>query len=84
LVDTFLRYAQNFFEKRQAATCRFSNEFRENFRNVPTKRKKGIKIQKRMHYLSSKEFCKFKNIWYQAAKKYKISIISKEEFKMNC
>jgi hypothetical protein len=46
LLDTFLGFAQNSFEKQQAALCRFSKEFGENPQNVSTKRKKGIKIQK--------------------------------------
>jgi hypothetical protein len=48
LVDVFLGFAQNSFEKRQAATCRFSKEFCENPGNVLTNRKEGIKIQKRI------------------------------------
>jgi hypothetical protein len=48
LVDEFLGFAQNSFEKRQAATCRFSKEFCENPGNVLTNRKEGIKIQKRI------------------------------------
>jgi hypothetical protein len=48
LVDGFLGFAQNSFEKRQAATCRFSKEFYENPGNVLTNRKEGIKIQKRI------------------------------------
>jgi hypothetical protein len=47
-VGTFIRFAENSFQKRQAATCCFSKEFCENPGNVPTKRKKGIKIQKRI------------------------------------
>jgi hypothetical protein len=30
LVDIFLRFAHNSFEEQQAATCRFSTEFRKN------------------------------------------------------
>jgi hypothetical protein len=48
LVDVFLRFAQNSFEKQQAATCRFSKEFCENPGNVLTNRKEGIIIQKRI------------------------------------
>jgi hypothetical protein len=48
LVDEFLGFAQNSFEKRQAATCRFSKELCENPGNVLTNRKEGIKIQKRI------------------------------------
>jgi hypothetical protein len=46
--DVFLGFAQNSFEQRQAATCRFSKEFCENPGNVLTDRKEGIKIQKRI------------------------------------
>jgi hypothetical protein len=35
-------------EKRQATTCCFSEVFCKNFENVPTNRKKGIKIQSRI------------------------------------
>jgi hypothetical protein len=48
LVDTFLGFANNSFEERQAATCPFSKDFYENPGNVSTKRKKGIKIHKRI------------------------------------
>jgi hypothetical protein len=48
LVDVFLRFAHNTFEKGKAATCRFSREFCENPGNVLTNRKEGIKIQKRI------------------------------------
>jgi hypothetical protein len=48
LVDVFLRFAHNYFEKQQAATCRFSKEFCENLGNVLTNRKEGIRIQKRI------------------------------------
>jgi hypothetical protein len=48
LVDVFLGYSHNSFEKRQPATCRFSKEFCENPGNVLTNRKEGIKIQKRI------------------------------------
>jgi ectoine hydroxylase-related dioxygenase (phytanoyl-CoA dioxygenase family) len=41
-----ISFAQNSFEKRKAATCRFSKEFCENRVNVLTNRKEGIKIQK--------------------------------------
>jgi hypothetical protein len=40
-VDTFLGFALNSFEKRQATTCHFSKEFCENSGNAPTSRKKG-------------------------------------------
>jgi hypothetical protein len=53
LVDTYLGFAQNSFEKWQAAVCRFSKEFCENPGNVLTNRKKVIKLQKRIvHSLS--------------------------------
>jgi hypothetical protein len=42
LVDVFLRFAQNSFEKWQAAICHISKEFCENLGNVLTNRKKGI------------------------------------------
>jgi hypothetical protein len=48
LVDVFLGFAHNSFEKQQAAICRFSKEFCENPGNVITNRKEGIKIQKRI------------------------------------
>jgi hypothetical protein len=48
LVDVFLRFAHNSFEKQQTATYRFSKEFHENPGNVLTNRKEGIKIQKRI------------------------------------
>jgi hypothetical protein len=48
LVDTFLGFAQNSFEERQAATCRFSKEFCANPGNVLTNRKEGITFQKRI------------------------------------
>jgi hypothetical protein len=46
LVDIFLGFAHNSFEKRQAAMCRFSKVFCENPGNVLTNKKEGIKIQK--------------------------------------
>jgi hypothetical protein len=53
LVDTFLGFAHNYFEERQAATCRFSKEFCQNPGNISINRKTGIKIQKRIvHALS--------------------------------
>jgi hypothetical protein len=48
LDDVFFGFAQNSFEKQQAATCRFSKEFCENPGNVLTNRKEGIKIEKRI------------------------------------
>jgi hypothetical protein len=48
LVDVFLGFAQNSFEKGMPATCHFSKEFCENLGNVLSKRKEGIKIQKRI------------------------------------
>jgi hypothetical protein len=48
LVDVFLGFAHNTFEKGKAATCRFSREFCENPGNVFSNRKEGIKIQKRI------------------------------------
>jgi hypothetical protein len=42
LVDTLLKWAQKFLEKRQATSCCFSEVFCENPENVPTNRKKGI------------------------------------------
>jgi hypothetical protein len=44
LVDEFLGFAHNSFEKGKAATCRFSKEFCENSGNVLTNRIEGIKI----------------------------------------
>jgi hypothetical protein len=48
LLDVFLGFAQNSFEKQQAANCCFSKEFCENPGNVFTNRKERIKIQKRI------------------------------------
>jgi hypothetical protein len=48
LVHTFLGLAQNSFEKQQTVTWRISKEFLENPGNVPTNRRKGVKIQKRI------------------------------------
>jgi hypothetical protein len=48
VVDTFLWFAQNSFEKWQVTTCSFSIEFSENLGKLSTNRKKGIKIQKRL------------------------------------
>jgi hypothetical protein len=48
LVDVFLEFALNSFEKRQSATCRVSKEFCKNPGNVLTNRKEGIKIKKRI------------------------------------
>jgi hypothetical protein len=48
LVDEFLGFAQNSFEKGKAATCHFSKEFCENPGNALTNRKDGNKIQKRI------------------------------------
>jgi hypothetical protein len=50
LVDVFLGFAHNYYEKGKAATFRFSKEFCENLGNVITNRKEGIKIQKRIVY----------------------------------
>jgi hypothetical protein len=41
----FPGFSKNSFEKKQAATCRFSKQFCENPENVPVDRKKGIKIK---------------------------------------
>jgi hypothetical protein len=48
LVDVFLGFAHNSFEKQQAATCCFSKEFRESPGKIITNRKEGNKIQKRI------------------------------------
>jgi hypothetical protein len=48
LIDKLLEFAQNSFEKRQAATCCFSKEFCKNPGNVAVNRKEGIKIQKKI------------------------------------
>jgi hypothetical protein len=48
LVDEFLGFADNSFEKGEAATCRFSKEFCKNLGNALTNRKEGNKIQKRI------------------------------------
>jgi hypothetical protein len=48
LVDEFLRFAHNSYEKGKAATCRFSKEFCENPGNALTNRKERNKIQKRI------------------------------------
>jgi hypothetical protein len=47
LVDIYLGFAQNSFQKWQTV-CRFSKEFCENPGNESTNRKKGIKLQKRI------------------------------------
>jgi hypothetical protein len=46
LNDVVLGFAQNSFEKRQAATCGFSKEFCENPGNVLTNRKEGLKFKR--------------------------------------
>jgi hypothetical protein len=59
LVNAFLGFTQNSFEKRLKATCVFSRRFCKNVGNVPANRKRGIKIQKRIVHalpLFSKEF----------------------------
>jgi hypothetical protein len=61
LVETFLKFAENSFEGRQAATCCVSKEFGKNPVNVPTERKKGIKIKKRTTMLNGE--CKYMNCW---------------------
>jgi hypothetical protein len=48
LVEEFLRFAHNSFEKGKAATSRFSKEFCENLGNALTNRKERNKIQKRI------------------------------------
>jgi hypothetical protein len=48
LVDEFLGFANNSFEKGKTATCRFSKEFCENPGNALTNRKEGNTIQKRI------------------------------------
>jgi hypothetical protein len=48
LVNAFLGFTQNSFEKRLKATCLFSKRFCKNFGNVPSTRKRGITIQKRI------------------------------------
>jgi hypothetical protein len=48
LVDVFLGFAYNSFEKGKAATCRFSKELCENSGNVTSNSNEGIKIQKRL------------------------------------
>jgi hypothetical protein len=45
LVDEFLGFAHNSFEKGKATTCRFLKEFCENPGNVITNRKEGIKFK---------------------------------------
>jgi hypothetical protein len=45
LVDEFLRFAHNSFEKGKAATCRFSKEFCENPGNALIGRR-GIKFKR--------------------------------------
>jgi hypothetical protein len=48
LVDVFLGFAHNSFEKRQAATCCFSIEFCEHLGKILTNTKEGAEIQKRI------------------------------------
>jgi hypothetical protein len=64
LVDVFLGFAHNSFEKEKAATFRFSKEFCVNPGNVPIGRR-GLKFKREWcrHSQSSKEFCKFKSFW---------------------
>jgi hypothetical protein len=59
----FYGFANNSFEKQQAATCRFSKEFSENPGKGLTNRKEGIKIQKRIVNALSvfKKVCKFES-----------------------
>jgi hypothetical protein len=44
LVDVLFGFAQNSFEKQQAATCRFSKEFCENPKNTSTNRIREIAL----------------------------------------
>jgi hypothetical protein len=46
LVDEFLGFAHNSFEKEKAATFRFSKEFCVNPGNVITNRKGGLKFKR--------------------------------------
>jgi hypothetical protein len=48
LVNKFLEFAHNSFEKGKAATCGFSKEICDNPGNALTNRKEGNKIQKRI------------------------------------
>jgi hypothetical protein len=48
LVNAFLRFPQNLFEKGLKATCLFSNKCCTNLGNLPANRQRGIKIQKRI------------------------------------
>jgi hypothetical protein len=65
VVDVFLGYSHNCFEKRQAATCRFSKDFCENPGNALTNRKEGITVQKRIVNALPifKRVLKFKSFW---------------------
>jgi hypothetical protein len=63
------RFEQNHIEKRQEALAAFQNGFHENPRNYQPMGIKEIKfeIEKRIHSLSAKKFCKFKSFWCSAA-----------------
>jgi hypothetical protein len=45
LVDTFLVFAQNSFEKRQAATSHFSKEFAKIREMCPPIERKGLELK---------------------------------------
>jgi hypothetical protein len=87
LVKVFLGFTQNCFEKRLGATCRFSKRFCKNSGNVPTNRKNGIKIQKRMVHAYTSSFQKsFETSIASGVKRIKIckfSIILEGEMKNN-
>jgi hypothetical protein len=46
LVDVFLKFAHNSFEKGKGATCHFSKEFCENPGNALTIGRNGIKFKR--------------------------------------
>jgi hypothetical protein len=76
LVGKFFGFAQNSFEKWQAV-------FLQSLpRNVPTNRKKGIKIQQRIVHalIVFKRVYKLKTL---ELKTFKINLISEGEFKKN-
>jgi hypothetical protein len=60
LVDVFLGFEHNSFEKQQAASCRFSKEFCENPGNVLINVKEEIKILKRIPVVNT--FLVFKRV----------------------
>jgi hypothetical protein len=61
LVETFRGFLSNSFDKRQIAACPSSKELCANLKMYQSTGR-GCTL------LSSKEFCKFKSFWCEAAK----------------